>query len=73
MSLKVDGVQEMQDPEIIDLVIEQDLNGFVSLAVKFMIQQGMFNGRSVLISSLLFGSLHLYYIMHLANEECYLL
>ena len=43
--LKVNGVQQIQDPIIIDLIVEQDLRGILTDAIKFMIQKTNFKGR----------------------------
>ena len=43
--LKENGVQQIQDPIIIDLIVEQDLRGILTDAIKFMIQKTNFKGR----------------------------
>ena len=43
--LKVNGVQQIQDPIIIDLIVEQDLRGILTDAIKLMIQKTNFKGR----------------------------
>ncbi|CAD6334790.1 unnamed protein product [Miscanthus lutarioriparius] len=39
------GVQQIQDPIIIDLIVEQDLRGILTDAIKLMIQKTNFKGR----------------------------
>lgn len=39
------GVQEMQHPEVIDLMLEQDLRGLIADAIKMLIRKTNFTGR----------------------------
>ena len=43
--LKVNGVQQIQDPIIIDLIVEQDLRGILTDSIKLMIQKINFKGQ----------------------------
>lgn len=42
--LKANGVQEIDDPLLIDLILEHDLRGALTLVIKKMIKQTKFMG-----------------------------
>lgn len=48
-------MQQIDDPVLVDLILEQDLHGLLIEPIKLIMQKNNFEGRSVLISSLLFG------------------